>query len=313
MQLPDYVDVLLACDIKFNQSQTENLIAQYAWRDIQELTAQAKQAQINQLKPQFDQHVNNLKSISYAKLLQKVTNARNELISANLSDAYREKVANKLEELADNRITAKENAFGGLHRFFHKIFQALQGHGFQTKAEYGKQIAKELKESSSKNLEMNIAEWMRGIVHPSGEEIKKVLNEMPSERFVQLLNSAVFPIIPRNWAGEKYVLYQLLTDEKKAIFRQQLSERRNLIGDIRTIGGITEAQELISSLPAEPFQKLAPDLGKRIKQDKADPYDLLGLTRAIQGWIAAKTPGPIAKLVTLGEGTRSCRDLQATS
>lgn len=296
IQFPDDVDVFMACGVKFDEEQ---VIASLCGRAVIGLTDQAKKAAIESQKPVFAKHREELQKISYGKLLQKIEKTRASLTSPEIPNDVRVKIAEKLNALAQKRIDNKESKFGFLRAFFHKLNQFFHGHGFQTKAQYGKQLADGLKESSIKNLEKSVAAWVAGTIHPNLVDLKKNINSLPDDKLRSLLNTAVFNVRSQSFAWPKYELYKLLTEKQQAIFREVLVERNRLLTDLRQIVNESDASTFIAALPAVPFQKVAEVLCKNMRKGKGDLYDLLGVERAFQGWIASKNAIPLAALVGL--------------
>ena len=78
-----------------------------------------------------------------------------ELVDKNIDEVqkgdYTEKVANKIKEWADRKIR-KEKKMDPITKFFHKIGQFIQGHGFRTTGKYGKRLGEKITLATQKDV-----------------------------------------------------------------------------------------------------------------------------------------------------------------
>lgn len=221
-----FYDTLLFAGVSINYENNEV---------IRGLTGEAKDKALNQLKVSYDNYKANL-NIKYGQYLNNVEKYTDKFNQPNFPSEARDAVAQKLSELANKRLLEKENHFGRVHKFFHKIGQVFKGHGYRTKAEWGLKVAAKIDQVNS-NIYKAIIE--RCILHPmkmglneaSPYQIlmgmKDEINNLSEKKFKEVLNDIIFRENEGKFFGEKnkYYFYQNLNEEKRKLFDKELLSR----------------------------------------------------------------------------------------
>jgi hypothetical protein len=193
------------------------------------LIGDAAQGALAELKTSYENYKKNL-NFKYGKFLTNVEANLKHLNSTNVSSDARSKVATKLTELAQDRISNKESNFSGARRFFHKVGQLFKGHGYRTKGEWGLEVASRMQKVESEIYKTQLQSVMFGGFAFRDENItamKDKINGLPEKEFKDILNKIVFKSSEGHMFGSKrkLVFYNMLTDEKKKVFAQELLAR----------------------------------------------------------------------------------------
>src|ERR1700733_684686 len=165
-------------------------------------------------------------NLRFSKVLHKISNVQTNIM--DLESTQRQAIAKTLSTLADKRIVQKENFegfFGGISKFFHKLNQKIHGHGFQTKGEYGIQLATELALGNTPEMLHTYIQNPEKIDLPN---LTKEVASLNKEQFTKLLDKSVFgqttPEIDKG-GSPKYNFYSALSPEKQAIFGDHLMKK----------------------------------------------------------------------------------------
>jgi hypothetical protein len=204
----------------------------------------------------------------------------------------RNAVATKLSVLANGRITAKENEFSGIHKFFHKIGQLFIGHGFRTKGEWGVELASRMEKVDSEIYKSQLKEC---IFHGMGlamnekppqeilHEMKAKINNLTATQFKEVLNDIIFknkeevnPFLPLLSEKKKLIFYNNLNEDNRKIFDDELLSRNDWYkqafdiiensGDEKFKGFVSK--EMISRFQSDPEKII--QIYKNQKPENAD-------------------------------------------
>lgn len=131
-------------------------------------------------------------------------------------------VSTKIKELADIRIK-KEDKFNSIHKFFHKIGQFFQGHGFRTEGKWGLSVANDLIERK-----VDLKSLGKQLDGYSGiGDVEKQLHLLTDNQFRKFLPKFLDTLQKKRMAfHELNDLFATLDNkEKKEIFIKTILER----------------------------------------------------------------------------------------
>lgn len=205
-----------------------------------------------------------LKYGKFAKIIQK--NLK-KLDSITQDD--RVLIVAKLVSLAYRRIETKENNFSGIYTFFHKCNQWLHGHGFQTKGQWGIELASKIVPLVQyPDLENEIEQFLfpspkehpknlNAPVNFSEMNLLETINSLSKPRFIMLMYNVILkneePVAKKRMLD----FFEALNNEKKGFIREDIAEGslnteeevdyKNLIDENMIVAFLSRAEKLAES------------------------------------------------------------------
>ena len=196
-----------------------------------EKVAQAAFANIDQSYEDHKAHLD--QNLKYDQFLKNVEGSISKFKQPEISSKVRQAVATKLSIVANDHIQTEKNQLTKVEKFFHKMSQLCQGHGFRTEGEWGVELASRMKkvdfEINKSQLEKCIIQG-QGYLHPHEtlDAMKEDINSLSEAEFKKVINDVIFNKKEKlSTTGDKNKLhfYNNLNDEKKEIFNKILSSR----------------------------------------------------------------------------------------
>jgi hypothetical protein len=132
--------------------------------------------------------IENDQPLKYGECLKSVENSMDILKTTMISSTARMAIKNKLESLADLAAEKRKfeaKPFPRISKFFHKLGQWLiYGHGFQTKREYGLQLAHKLDEIEQSIWKQELENYIRGKKqHTDFKTMMDKIRKIPPDQF----------------------------------------------------------------------------------------------------------------------------------
>lgn len=238
---------------------------------------------LSQLKASYELHRAEVMQLKYGQFLKLVEGSFRNFKEGAIPSEVRGAVASKLEELGKREIEEKEKTFSKVHRFFHKLGQFLQGHGFRTQGEFGRKLAEGIKEEGKESSFAKVEAFI--FASPSYldkkqasqalKEVMKEVNALQESSFKRILDGVIFkrrePLFPEKM---KLLFYSHLSQEKKELFDKVLFNRRgdwiDQAFDIVRGGAKERFKEVISPWMVKAFLQRRGDLRPMFRQEK-DP------------------------------------------
>lgn len=192
------------------------------------LKGQAAQKALEHLKKSYEEYKANL-NLKYGQFLKNVEGNISEFNKPETHSEVRHAVAMKLSDLANRRITIKENNFSGIHKFFHRIGQLFKGHGFRTKGEWGVELASRMEKVDSVIYKAQLEKCIFNGLSLTDQYLqilygmKEKINSLTETQFKEVLNDIIFKKKENDFFGEKnkFIFYKNLNDEKRKIFDKE--------------------------------------------------------------------------------------------
>lgn len=175
----------------------------------------------------FNEHKRTL-SLTYDQFLKKIEENISEINNRETSQEIKNTVAAKLSDLAKTRIKTQESKFLWIHKFFHKIGQFCQGHGYQTKGEWGIELSFKMRGFDLKEFNNNLKKWISGLLSDKFlNDMKNEINNFTSKQFEDVLEDVIFKTQEfKDFDGKnKFIFFKNLDGEKQEIFYKKLFSR----------------------------------------------------------------------------------------
>jgi len=277
-QSNDLTDLYLYSGVEVDYKESTSIA-------VHELKGEAQDKAMQELFTSYSQYKQSL-HFSYGKFLGKIEANIEELNSPRNSSEQLISVAGKLEELADKRIR-KENRFSGVHRFFHKIGQLFQGHGFRTKGEWGKLLANRIKEMDRKMFKSRVEQLVFGeIFRDKLQKGIEKINQLSKGEFKEALHSVFFRKNESISFGKKnkLIIFNNLNNQKKKIFEQELLKRRDWFSqaaDIIEGADREQIKQFVTESMVKRFEKNSESTIGIYNRKKSDQFGLGVLFRVI--------------------------------
>lgn len=182
-------------------------------------------------KETFERYRDNLtQTLSYDQFLEKIEDNLPEFERTEFPDA-RLAVANKLASLSVTVQPDKTGFYAQVNKFFEKIGQLFQGHGFRTQKEWGLELAARMRDMDIAINKKNLLKGLKkGIPWRDQklENMKRVAEGLTDKQFKLLVDDmlgqreylAGSENTPRT--KDRLAFYNILNDERKALFKHVL-------------------------------------------------------------------------------------------
>lgn len=260
------------------------------------------------LKQSYDDYKSNL-HFKYGQFLKRVENNIVELKRPEMPNIVRHAIACKLSDLAKRRIEVKESHYSGLHKFFHKVGQWFQGHGFRTKAEWGLLLASRIEKVDLENYKAQLQKCITrgpGVkMHKKSSreiinEMKSIINGLPDDQFKELLTDVYFKHKETDFffSKNKFAFYQNLDPAKRGIFDRELLSRKDWYEQaFDIIEGANDqdlqafvSKEMVSLFKADPKKIIDIHENNKNPNGWSQKFFQMIVEKSVQEYVAQNTP-----------------------
>lgn len=189
---------------------------------------------LSELQASYLKYKKEISQLKYGQFLKLVEGSLQDFKQGEVPLDVKETVSSRLRALGNQQIE-KEKSFSKVHRFFHKFSQFLRGRSFCTEGEFGLKLARKVQIEEKGNCFAKLKALILGARSYLDQEqaakalkgMEREINELPPSEFKRLLEKVFFANREAVFIEKmKFAFYKGLSEDKKNLFDEILSDRR---------------------------------------------------------------------------------------